>query len=98
MIQTILTASLGLAAMTFLILWVVERFGSWEREDIAVSRATRELRIALRFIACEQPTPAYQFAEYVLRADHRGIERHFPRFTRFRAEEIRAEAEGEYAE
>jgi hypothetical protein len=93
-----LTAILAIGCAALLVLWLVEKFGSWQSEHAAVSQATRSFRIALRYLARVQPSLPDYFAELFLKGDMRAIDRYFPDFAAFEAAEIKAELEGEYAE
>lgn len=96
MTHTLLIIGLAIASAVLLVLWLIEKFGSRQREYAAVSRATRTFRIAMRYLARRQPALPDQFAELFLNGDMRGIDRYYPDFAAFEAAEIKAELEGDY--
>lgn len=84
----------AIAALIFAVLWMIERTTGAQREGQAVYDATRELRIALRYIACldaANHTPAGHFAIYFFAGDKASIDRHFPDFQQFHDDETDAD-------
>jgi len=98
MSHTLLTAALAIGCAVLLVLWLIEKFGSWQREDAAVSRATQTFRIAMRYLARVPPAGTAYFAELFLKGDMRALDRYFPDYAAFEAAEIKAEQEGDYDE
>lgn len=78
-----------LSATVFFLLWITAVLDRRRAAD----RATRELRIALRYIGEKKPTLYDIFVERYLDGDLAKIAQLFPNFSRFRIEALRREQE-----
>jgi hypothetical protein len=81
-----------LLTLLLLVLVVTERL----RAARAREAATRDFRLAMRYIAERRVDAPQQFAELFLSGNKRWMSLYFPDFERFRQTEIAAEEENDY--